>query len=90
WLTYPSVRFKSLHQVTTLHLGSPTRLDMTIEERCAEMQSWLNRINEDFAYFNQFAQVQLLASWNKQITDIVSPIRHFGVVINKLYHELFS
>jgi glycosyltransferase involved in cell wall biosynthesis len=90
WLTYKSVRFKSLHQVTTLHLGSPTRLDMTTEERCKEMQSWLNRINEDFAYVNQFAQAQLLASWNKQITDKVSPIRHFGVVINKLYNALTS
>jgi hypothetical protein len=90
WLAHKPAKFKSLYQVTSLHLGSPTRIDMTTEERCTEMLYWLNRIEEDSTRFYQFAQTQLLACWSKQISDNVFMNTRFTVVFNKLYNLLTS
>ncbi|MBU3005735.1 glycosyltransferase family 2 protein [Paraglaciecola arctica] len=90
WLTEKAVKFKSINQVTILHLASPSRLEMSIEERCFEMKTWLNEINANTSHFNQFAQSQLLDSWNKQISDKIHPNSSVSVIIKKLYHSLFS
>jgi glycosyltransferase involved in cell wall biosynthesis len=89
WLTHKPVRFKSINKITTLHLGSPFRLDMTTAERCTEMLSWVNRIDGDVADFYQFAQAQLLKSWNKQISDKVFMNKSLNIVFDKLYNVLF-
>jgi glycosyltransferase involved in cell wall biosynthesis len=89
WLNHKPVMFKSIHKVTTLHLGSPFRLEMTTKERCAEMQNLLNKIENDTPHFYQFAQAQLLKSWNKQISDKVFMNKSLNIVFDKLYNVLF-
>lgn len=89
WLTHQPARFKCLNQVTSLHLGSPTRENMTTKERCEEMNTWMKRIDEDISAFYQFAQFQLLKSWNKQISDKVFINERFTNFLDKLYLLLF-
>ncbi|MGS2721755.1 glycosyltransferase family 2 protein [Paraglaciecola aestuariivivens] len=89
WLRHEPARFKSLFQVTSLHLASLTRPNMTINERCEEMQTWMSKIDEDVTTFYQFAQSQLLKSWNKQIGDKVLLIKTLNIILDKIYFFLF-
>lgn len=67
WILDKNSRLKSIPIVTILHLNSPTRLNMTTEERCNEMQFWLNKINNTPDEFHQYTQEKLLQSWQQQI-----------------------
>lgn len=67
WLNHRDVKFKSIPKVTILHLDSPSRLEMSTNERCEEMQYWLAEMNHNVDDFYAFVDDKLRQSWLQQI-----------------------
>lgn len=61
WLNQPEIRFKTLFTVTALHLGSPHRHEMSVRERCLEMQDWLKKMEVEG--FQEKLSGLLMESW---------------------------
>lgn len=57
WIADEKVRFCTLPILTTIHLDSPGREEMTIAERAAESEAWLEKIRDPYA----FAAIELNA-----------------------------
>ncbi|WP_417462076.1 glycosyltransferase family 2 protein [Kordiimonas sp.] len=57
WLSQEHLRFKSLPFVTSIHIDSPGREDMSIAERAEESKYWLGIIRDD----DHFAKLEMEA-----------------------------
>lgn len=47
WIAAPDTRFNTVPQLTTVHLDSPVRGDMTLEDRAEESRKWLEKVRDD-------------------------------------------
>ncbi len=55
WFAQLNMRFKTIPEVSTVHIDSPGRDTMTIEERTIESKKWLKKIRDD-VFFEAFTK----------------------------------
>jgi hypothetical protein len=64
WIALPNCRFYASPYPTTLHFASPSRHDMSLNERCAELDQWSQRLREE--KFSVWLLQEVMADWQRR------------------------
>ncbi|MAZ71463.1 MAG: hypothetical protein CMK45_12965 [Porticoccus sp.] len=70
WIALPNCLFYASPHPTTLHFASPSRQDMSLNERCAELDQWSQRLREE--NFSVWLLQEVMADWQRRFLPPVS------------------
>ena len=70
WIALSNCRFYACPYPTTLHFASPSRPEMSLAERCAELDQWSQRLHED--NFPSWLLEEVMTDWQRRFLRPVS------------------